>query len=49
MEEEIRQKQAHEAAIAAKEKERKRKEKLASGKSKLSFAQDEVRYDSLEM
>ena len=43
LEEEIRQKQALEDDLAAREKERKRKDKLASGKAKLSFALDEVR------
>lgn len=42
LEEEMRQKQAHEEALATKEKERRRKEKLATGKAKLSFNQDEV-------
>ena len=47
LEEEIRQKQAHEEALAAKEKERRRKEKLATGKAKLSFTQDEVRTEGV--
>ena len=43
LEEELRAKQAHEDELASRDKERRRKDKLASGKAKLSFAMDEVR------